>query len=133
MGGPMGGPMLGMMMKDLNLTADQAGQFKALFEQPAPSMKARNPIQGLHDNLKQAFLADKFDAAGLKAKLLSKIYPALQPCPPDGSQSDKAWQILTANNRQLVTRWQRWTENAAMAAECHGPGNICRNWPRNCS
>jgi len=101
-----------------NLTADQQAQFKALFEQARSSMKARNRFQGFCMTTEAGFLADKFDAAGLKASVQSK---STQPGShaPQWRHLIKAWQILTAEQQtKLVTRLHRWTRKCSNGSRC---------------
>jgi len=135
MGGPgMGGPgMMFRMMKDLNLSDAQKAQFKALFE----AARAQHQNQGqkpdfkaLHDTLKSAFLADKFDAAGLKAKLAQNLPQPGSHAPEMAANIVKAWGILTPEQQSKVVshldemdqKMQQWKQNHANGPEGeHGP------------
>lgn len=129
-GGPMAGPMGFGMMKDLNLSDDQKAQFKALFESARASHQGQKPdMQGLHDTLKSAFLADNFDAAGLKAKLAQSLPQAGSRAPQMAANLIKAWNILTADQQAKVVskleameqKMQQWQQNRGDKGAQHGP------------
>lgn len=107
----MGGPMMGMFMKDLNLSAEQKAQFKALFEQA----KAQHQDQGnrekfktVRETIKTAFLSEHFDAAALRAQLQQNLPAAGRMIPEMASNLVKAWQILTPEQQnKVVTRLEQ--------------------------
>lgn len=134
--GHMGGPgMMFGMMKDLNLSDDQKAQFKSLFE----AARAQHQNQGqkpdfkaLHDTLKSAFLADKFDAAGLKAKLAQNLPQPGSHTPEMAANIVKAWGILTPEQQTKVVshleemdqKMQQWKQNHPQGQDGkgqHGP------------
>lgn len=135
-GGHMGGPgMMFGMMKDLNLSDDQKAQFKSLFE----AARSQHQNQGqkpdfkaLHDTLKSAFLADKFDAAGLKAKLAQNLPQPGSHTPEMAANIVKAWSILTPEQQTKVVshleemdqKMQQWKQNRPQDQDGkgqHGP------------
>lgn len=105
---PAKGPLMGML-QDLNLSAEQQIQLKALYsnrQQKAAGMKT------MQEQLKTAFISDRFDAAALKQQL--------QRQPQDDSAQEmaektlKAWQILTPEQRvQVEARLQKMAEKMA--------------------
>lgn len=102
---PAKGPLMGML-QDLNLSADQQTQLKALYgnrPQKAVQMKT------LQEQLKTAFVSDSFDAAALKQQLQrqSQGDSARQMA----EKTLKTWQILTPEQREQVeARLQKMTE-----------------------
>lgn len=100
--GPQGqrGPamMMGFVMKDLNLSAEQMQQLQALRSEAFAQFKNqsnRPDRQAMREAFKTAFLSDHFDPAALKAQ-----FQSARPNPQEMSKNVathllKAWQILT--------------------------------------
>lgn len=102
--GLFGGPMMGMMMKDLNLSDAQKAEFKALFEAAKAKHQqgARPDMKAMHAKLKTAFLSDSFDANALRSELQAK---APDPAAMTGQMAEnivKAWKILTPEQQTKV-------------------------------
>ncbi|MEZ0368368.1 MAG: periplasmic heavy metal sensor [Candidatus Sericytochromatia bacterium] len=131
-GGHFGGPMLGMFVKELNLTAEQQAQFKALFAQArAENQGLRPDFKAVRDAIKAAFLSESFDAAALSAQLQQKLPAPGSHAPQMATKLIKAWQILTpeqqakvvARLEQMEARMQQFQQNPAAAMHRQeGPG-----------
>ncbi|PKL76747.1 MAG: hypothetical protein CVV27_08655 [Candidatus Melainabacteria bacterium HGW-Melainabacteria-1] len=105
-GGHLGMPMLGMFMRDLNLSDAQKAQFKALFEQARAQHQTQRPdFKAIKEQFKQAFLSESFDAVALRSQVQSQ---APDPAVISRHMAEhllKAWQILTPQQQsKLVSR-----------------------------
>lgn len=102
-GGHFGGPMMGMMMKDLNLTDAQKAEFKALFEQAKAQHQGQHPdIKAMKDKLKTAFLSNNFDANALRSELQANAPNQAAMADQMATNIVKAWKILTPEQQTKV-------------------------------
>ncbi len=99
--------MIGMLMKDLNLSDSQKTQFKTLMQDGKADHQAlREQMKGFKEKLKTQFLSDSFDSATLKAELAQVSKPnASEMSTKMATKLVAAWQILTpAQQSQLETK-----------------------------
>ena len=106
------GPFMGLM-RDLELSAEQKAQFKALYSahlaKPANQKAFRAKVQA-------AFISDQFDATTLKQALQQEMTNA--PAQKMAAYLLQAWQILTpAQRTQLETRLQQMEAKRAQKAD----------------
>ena len=127
-GGGHGGHhmMMGMLMKDLNLTDAQKAQFKALMQEgKGDHMAMRGQMKGFKEKLKTQFLSDNFDSASLKAELAQVNKPNASDMANTMAQKMvSAWQILTPEQQnQLEAKMSQMEEKFAKwegKAPAHG-------------
>ncbi|MBF2052651.1 MAG: Spy/CpxP family protein refolding chaperone [Candidatus Sericytochromatia bacterium] len=106
------GPLMGLM-RDLELSAEQKAQFKALYsehmQQPTAHKAFRAKVQA-------AFVSEQFDATALKQALQQEMTNA--PAKKMAAHLLRAWQILTpAQRTQLEARLQQMDVKMTQKAE----------------
>lgn len=124
-GGHFGGPMMGMFLKDLNLTNDQKAKFQALFSEARAqhqqgSQAGKPDFKALHQTLKQAFLSDTFDVNALKGQLQQQLPAAGSKAPAMAAHLIKAWQILTPEQQNtLVSKLEQMEQKMNQRMQEH--------------
>lgn len=114
----MGGPLMGWFGKDLNLSAAQKAEFKALMadlkgQRPAGQREAHSQMM---QTLKQAFLSNTFDVAAVRSQLQGLQGHGKQHREQMAQALVKGWKILTPEQREKVQarmanreeRLQKW-------------------------
>jgi Spy/CpxP family protein refolding chaperone len=98
----IGGPLMGWLGKELNLSDAQKAEFKALMADMKGQRPAREAHQKMMQTLKQAFLSETFDAATVRSQWQA-LHGKGQPHSQKMAQAlVKGWKILTPEQREQV-------------------------------
>lgn len=100
--GKLGGPMMGLFIKDLNLSDAQKTQLKNLFVEAHQNNSHKEGMKKTKNAIKQAFLSEQFDKAALQAQISSNLPDTAGRSQTMANDLLKAWQILTPEQQSKV-------------------------------
>lgn len=100
MGGPgMGGPMMGFLAKELNLTDDQKTQIKAIMEKERPTMQPLRQQERQIDQQLRQYVEGKYDATSVQNLAAQKAQIQTQLTVAETQLHNQLYQLLTADQK----------------------------------